>query len=76
VRPTRWDTLAGRLTLGFALSFALTRYVDSLLFGVGPFDPLTYAAVVATFLGVATMGALMPAIRASRVDPARVLREE
>jgi predicted permease len=69
-------TVAFGLTLGFALSFALTRYVESLLFGVGPFDPLTYAAVVTTFLGVATMGALMPAIRASRVDPARVLREE
>jgi putative ABC transport system permease protein len=64
------------LALGVAGSFALTRYLRTLLFGVGPTDPTTFVGVV-TLLGLVTVAAcLIPAMRASRVDPSRALRSE
>jgi len=64
------------LVLGVAGSFALTRYLRTFLFGVGPTDPTTFVGVVA-LLGLVTVAAcLIPAMRASRVDPSRALRSE
>jgi predicted permease len=64
------------LVLGLAGSAALTRLMQTLLFNVRPNDPATIAAV-ATFMAiVATVACLVPAHRATRVDPMRVLREE
>jgi putative ABC transport system permease protein len=64
------------LVLGVAGSVALTRYLRTLLFGVGPTDPTTFVGVV-TLLGLVTVAAcLIPAMRASRVDPSRALRSE
>jgi len=64
------------LVLGVAGSFALTRYLRTFLFGVGPTDPTTFVGVVA-LLGFVTVAAcLIPAMRASRVDPSRALRSE
>jgi predicted permease len=60
--------LAG--TLG---AFALSKLMSSLLFGIGPTDPLTYGLVVLALILTAAMAAFLPARRASQTDPARVL---
>jgi len=64
------------LALGMAGAFALTRVMESLLFGVSPLDPLalTLACVSMTLIGL--LAGLLPASRAARVDPATTLREE
>jgi predicted permease len=61
---------------GLAGAYALSTLVASLLFGVQPTDPLTIAAVVGTIGVVAALACLIPAYRASRVDPLVVLRDE
>ena len=61
---------------GLALALAFTRVLAGLLFGVSASDPPTLAIVIAIMLTVAAMACLLPAIRASRVDPMDVLREE
>jgi putative ABC transport system permease protein len=57
-------------------ALALARVTQSLLFGVSPTDPLTYSAVAAAILGVATIACLLPARRATRVDPLVAIRED
>jgi putative ABC transport system permease protein len=64
------------LAVGIAGALALTRLMTALLFGVEPSDPTTLAAVMATIAGVAALACVVPAWRASRVDPIVVLREE
>ncbi len=61
--------------LGTAGALAAHGVLDSLLFGVGPFDLWTYATVVLAFIAVAVLAALGPARRASRVDPVKVLKQ-
>jgi predicted permease len=61
---------------GLVGALGLTRLVTSLLFGVQPTDPLTISAVVGTIAIVAAAASLVPAWRASRVDPIVVLRDE
>ncbi|HKJ01462.1 MAG TPA: FtsX-like permease family protein, partial [Longimicrobiales bacterium] len=68
-------TLTG-LAIGLVLAVTLARLVASVLYGVGPFDPVTLGGVMVLFLGVAALAALVPAERASRTDPASVLRTE
>ncbi len=64
------------LAIGTLCAMALSRFVASLLHGVGPGDPISYAGSAAV-LGVATLiAALIPARRASRVDPMVALRYE
>ena len=53
-----------------------TSMLGSLLFGVSPFDPLTYAAVALALGGVALLATWLPARQASMVDPAMALRAE
>jgi putative ABC transport system permease protein len=48
----------------------------TLVFGISPSDPLTLAAVAATLAVVALMASLVPAYRALRLDPVKVLRAE
>jgi predicted permease len=67
---------AAGLTAGVVGALALTRLMTALLFGVEPSDPTTLAAVMATIAGVAALACVVPAWRASRVDPIVVLREE
>jgi len=67
--------LAG-LALGVAGAFALTRLLTSLLFGVTPTDPASFAAVIVVLLVVSLAATAVPAWRAARVDPARALRAE
>ncbi len=61
---------------GLLLALGLSRFIRSLLHGVVPTDPLTYAAVAAALLAVALLASLLPALAAGRVDPMRSLREE
>jgi len=67
--------LAGA-ALGVAAAFGLTRLMSSLLFGVSPTDPATLGAVCVILVGVALLACLVPARRASGVDPMIALRCE
>ncbi|HXM42116.1 MAG TPA: ABC transporter permease [Bryobacteraceae bacterium] len=62
------------IVAGVIMALALTRFLASLLYGVGPTDPLTFAAVTALVLGVAITATAFPAWRASRIDPIKSLR--
>jgi predicted permease len=67
--------LAGiAVVVGLAGAFALSRLIVSLLFGVRPTDVPTAAGVAGTVIVVAAVACLMPAWRASRLDPGAVLR--
>ncbi|HEY3626275.1 MAG TPA: ABC transporter permease [Terracidiphilus sp.] len=68
-------TVAGCVA-GLALALACSRFLTSMLYGVSAVDPATYAGVVIFVLLVAAVASLAPAVRAARVDPVRVLREE
>ena len=70
-------TLVGiSLVIGLVGAFAVTRLLNSLLFGVGASDPFTFIAIVLLVSGVAFVAAWLPARRATRVDPIIALRAE
>jgi putative ABC transport system permease protein len=66
-------TLVG-LACGLLLAIWGSRFLASLLYGVSPFDPVTLIAVVITLCLVAGAAAVIPAVRAARVDPSIALR--
>jgi putative ABC transport system permease protein len=70
-----WVSLLGCVA-GLCLAAALGRALSGMLFGVTPSDPATYAGVVLLVLLTAAFSSLFPALRAARVDPMQVLREE
>jgi hypothetical protein len=61
---------------GLALSFAFSRLLQGMLIGVSATDPRTLVTVVALVVAVGVLAAVVPAVRAARIDPMRVLREE
>jgi len=64
------------IVIGLAVTVLSSRLVGGLLFEVSPLDPVTFAAVVAVLVGVTAGATLVPARRASRTDPAGILRSE
>src|SRR5262245_50036996 len=61
---------------GIGLALTITRVMSAFLFGVGPTDPITYAAVAVLLGGMTLVATYLPARRASRVDPVVALRAE
>jgi predicted permease len=61
---------------GYLLSLATVRFLEHLLWGVRPTDPLAFAAAAATLLLAAALASLAPALRILRLDPAQTLRNE
>jgi ABC-type antimicrobial peptide transport system permease subunit len=68
-------TLIG-VALGLALAAALVRVMTTLLYGVSQHDPGTFGGVAVLMLGVGIVATLVPAYRATRVDPIVTLRAE
>ena len=64
------------IVIGVLASFGLTRFIENMLFGVTPTDPLTFVMIVALLGLVALLACLIPAQRAMRVDPIVVLRHQ
>ncbi len=64
------------VAIGLIASAGLTQVMQSLLYGVSPLDPLTFASVIGILVTVSTAANLLPALRAARTDPSVVLREE
>lgn len=62
--------------IGAGAAFALTRLMQSMLFGISASDPLTFAGVALLLIVVAVFAAYFPARRATRIDPMIALRNE
>jgi putative ABC transport system permease protein len=67
--------LAG-VVIGVPAALALARFLETLLFGVTPFDPASYGATTLLLLAVAAFSCYLPARKASRLDPLAALRHE
>jgi putative ABC transport system permease protein len=75
LRHGLWLTSLG-IAMGVGIALVLTRVMSAFLFGVGPMDPITYAAVSAALAAMTLAATYLPAYRASRVDPVVALRWE
>jgi putative ABC transport system permease protein len=70
-----WPAIFG-LVAGLAGSLAMGRLMRDLLYEMKPLDPVVFAVVATTLLVVAAFACLVPAWRASRLDPMQALRAE
>jgi ABC-type antimicrobial peptide transport system permease subunit len=66
---------AGGVLFGIVAALALTRLLGNLLYNVSPYDPLVFASALAVMTLAALSACLLPAWRAARTDPARILRD-
>ena len=64
------------IVIGVGSAVGLTRFLSTLLFGIEPTDSVTFLVVSALFFVIAMIAALIPAMRATRVDPLVALRDE
>lgn len=70
----RW-TVAG-ISIGLIGTLITTRFLGSLLFDVSPRNPVLFGVAATILLFIAAIATLIPALRASRIDPMTVLRQE
>jgi ABC-type antimicrobial peptide transport system permease subunit len=75
LRHGLWLTATG-IAIGIGVALVLARVMSAYLFGVGPMDPATYAAVSGVLIAVGLLATYLPARRASRVDPIVALRAD
>jgi predicted permease len=82
-RNVAWLALRGGMTpvwigmaIGLAASLAVTRLLESFLYGVSAYDPITYAAAAVLLVAGALLASLIPARRATKVDPMVALRRQ
>jgi ABC-type antimicrobial peptide transport system permease subunit len=68
--------VAPGLGIGLVGAFLLTRFIQGMLYGIAPADPVTYVVTAGVILGVGLLASLWPASRASRVDPMIAMRAE
>jgi putative ABC transport system permease protein len=68
-------TLIG-MALGLMGAVASTRLLRDMLFGINPFDPLTFAAMTLLLMCISLIACFLPARRATKLDPMNVLRSE
>ena len=64
------------LAIGLGASLALAETAKALLFGISAHDPGQLAGAAAALAAAAALGSLLPALRASRLDPMNALRDE
>jgi predicted permease len=64
------------VAVGIGIAALLTRFLASLLYGVKPLDPITFAAVAAVLLLVSAVASFIPASRAASLDPMKTLRNQ
>src|SRR5260370_1331161 len=70
-----WPTAAG-IVIGLAASLMLSTLLTKLIYGIRPTDPLTFATVAVILGAVSVIASIIPAWRATRVDPLLALRDE
>jgi putative ABC transport system permease protein len=68
------QVVAAGVVVGLLLSGLLSRFLETVLFGVQPLDPVTFTTVVVVLMATAAVSVIGPAWRATRVDPAAALR--
>jgi ABC-type antimicrobial peptide transport system permease subunit len=76
LRPALLGLAAIAVAVGVAGAWGLTRYLTAMLYGVTPVDGITFSAAPLLLVAVAMAASLLPARKASRVDPVVALREE
>jgi predicted permease len=64
------------VVIGLAAAFALSRFLVSVLYGIRPLDPLTFASMAAVLLAAAAIASWLPARRAAALDPVETLRTD
>jgi len=74
VRASLRQVIAGAV-VGLAASWALARWIASLLFGVGRHDPVSFLVPPVVLAAIGLLASLLPMLRAARIDPAASLRE-